>query len=280
MLSAGETLQALEWLVEIGADEAIGDRAGLIHWQGKAAAVSVERVAAPVPPIQRPKGLAAVPASAPSAAHPDFPAELKPVSHPVSVNAPSLEALRAELEALDGLAIKSTAMNLVFASGNPKAKIMIIGDVPGEEEDRQGQPFVGPAGQLLDRMLAAIGLTRDDVYLTNLVFWRPPGGRTPSDVEVEACLPFTRQHIHLIRPEFLVVMGSTTVKALLRSKDSFAKVRGRWHDYAPVLAEESSPPIRCLPVYHPSHLLRQPALKRQTWADLQALMKEINNLSN
>lgn len=269
-----QNFEALAWLAEIGADEAVGDRPGLSQWQGKVS-LSTPKALEPKLGLQsvRPAQVREKPAQATKTA-------VARAAAPISrVTASSLDELRAELERFEGCDLKQTAMNLVFADGNPQAKIMVIGDVPAEDEDRQGIPFVGASGQLLDRMLAAIGLDRTSVYLTNMVFWRPPGNRTPSEAEVAACLPFTRQHIALVDPKVLLVLGSNTAKNLLHCKESFAKVRGHWLEYTPLASGDPHKPIRCLPTYHPSYLLRQPASKRQVWADLLNFKKEINELS-
>lgn len=271
----------LVWQVEAGADEAIEETAGFLHWKAapKAGLVSDcltsgSRAEAPrqfpvqssvplsfdIQPSKAVRASAAVPLSV----------------TPPPVTASSLAELRSAIEAFDGCELKQTAMNLVFADGNPEADIMVIGDVPAEEEDRQGVPFVGASGQLLDKMLAAIGLDRTSVYLTNLVFWRPPGNRTPSEVEIAACLPFTEQHIRLKAPKLIILFGSLTTKTLLRTKEPFSKLRGRWQDYAPAMAEADSATIKCLPMYHPTYLTRQPSAKRQAWADLLNLKKQMD----
>lgn len=165
-------------------------------------------------------------------------------------------------------------MNLVFADGNPLSSIMLIGEAPGEDEDRQGKPFVGVSGQLLDRMLGMIGLDRTNTYISNVIFWRPPGNRSPTDAEIAACLPFVERHVALIKPKILVLLGGVAAKTMLRSKDGITRIRGRWVDYRSADNEV----IPCLPIYHPAYLLRQPAAKRQAWSDLLNLKKKINEL--
>ncbi|HAX91458.1 MAG TPA: uracil-DNA glycosylase [Rhodospirillaceae bacterium] len=262
----------LVWQAHAGADEALDDQSGLINWKGPTS----KRAAPPSPPLPRPFVSPAASFSVPSA-----PAVVRSVVPPSAPSEPlaatTLEELKAELQRFEGCALKRTAMNLVFAAGNPAAKIMIVGDAPAEDEDRQGVPFAGASGQLLDKMLQSIGLSRDDVYLSNVVFWRPPGNRTPSEVEVAACLPFAERHIALVKPKILIVMGQLTVRSLLRTKDTFAKRRGQWTTYTPPLGgAEQEEAIRCVPLYHPAYLLRQPAAKRQMWADLLRLRQEIN----
>lgn len=258
----------LVWQIEAGADEALDSQAGLTGWGGGVS---------PAPSAVPQEKVRVIPA--PTAQKQSTPARVGPAAlPPTSVEAHSLEALRDELIRFEGCPLKTMAMNLVFAAGNPAARIMIVGDVPGEDEDRQGTPFAGAAGQLLDNMLLAIGLSRKDVYLTNMVFWRPPGNRTPSEQEIAACLPFTERHIALVKPALLLLMGQTTMRNLLRTKDSFAKKRGVWTQYTPpLIGNDQVEGVRTLPLYTPAYLLRQPAAKRQMWADLQQVRKEINS---
>ena len=268
MTYSGSIIDDLAWQIEAGADEAVGETAGLIYWKG---AVKPPQ-AASLPEPKRTGGLSAVQ----SATEPEYQVKAAPIEPLQLVSASSIEELRVELEHFEGCELKQTAMNFVFADGNPQAEIMVIGDAPAEDEDRQGQPFVGPAGQLLDRMLASIGLDRSSAYLTNLVFWRPPGNRTPTEVEIAACLPFTEKHIALKRPKYLLLLGGTVTKSLLRSREGFPKLRGQWVEYTPRLGDQGQDPIRCLPIYHPTYLLRQPTAKRAAWADLLRFQKEIN----
>ncbi|MFM2042879.1 MAG: hypothetical protein RLY86_1455 [Pseudomonadota bacterium] len=201
-------------------------------------------------------------------------AEAGETARAAAAAAGSLEALRAALAGFEGCALKHTAMNLVFADGNPKARIMLVGEAPGEQEDRQGKPFVGPAGHLLDRMLAAIDLDRgaEDagraVYITNVLPWRPPGNRSPTDGEVAACLPFVQRHIELVAPDILVFLGGISAKSLLARSEGITRLRGRWFEYrTPGLPK----PLPALPMLHPAYLLRNPVAKREAWKDLLAL---------
>ncbi|WP_456237164.1 uracil-DNA glycosylase [Acidiphilium iwatense] len=194
-----------------------------------------------------------------------------PVMAPSTAEAASLAELRAALEKFDQCTLKRTATQLVFADGAEDARIMLVGEAPGAEEDRVGRPFVGPAGQLLDRMLASIGLDRTSVRIVNVVPWRPPGNRTPSDAEISQCLPFLHRHIALIRPHCLLLLGAVAVRALIGGKDGITRIRGKWRNLEiPGL----DAPVRTLPTYHPAFLLRQPAAKRQAWADLLALRQD------
>lgn len=279
-----QLLEDLAWQVEMGADEALGDLAGLSGWSGqpiRLAATSRPQVSVRPSPLEKALQSAAL---SPDPAPPVVAAAtLRSVAAyaPATVTAPSLPELKAELDKFEGCPLKKTAMNLVFADGNPEASVMIVGDVPAEDEDRQGRPFVGQVGLLLDRMLASIGLDRTSVYLTNLVFWRPPGGRTPSEAEIEACLPFVRQHIALVQPKLLVVMGSLPARHLLHRKENIARLRGQWCDYTVTVGDaEGAGTIPCLPMVHPSFLLGQPAAKRQAWADLLSLKEKVNELSS
>ncbi len=182
----------------------------------------------------------------------------------VAAGCSTIDALRTAFEAFDGCPLKETAMSFVFADGNPEARLMIIGEAPGAEEDRQGLPFVGPAGQLLDKMLAAIQLDRTQVYITNILPWRPPGNRNPTDAEIAACLPFLERHIALAKPEILLFVGGTAAKTLLRRTEGIMRLRGKWMNYEPT----SGGPVPARALLHPAYLLRQPAQKRETWNDL------------
>jgi DNA polymerase len=175
----------------------------------------------------------------------------------------------------DGCALKHTATNTVFADGNPSAPVMIIGEAPGADEDRIGRPFVGRAGQLLDRMLAAIGLDRQSVLITNVIYWRPPGNRTPTTAEIASCLPFVLRHVALVSPKVLVLCGGTAAGALLPQGQGITRLRGRWFDLAiPGL----DTPVPTLPMFHPSFLLRAPERKREAWRDLLALRARLDEL--
>ncbi len=182
--------------------------------------------------------------------------------------APDLAALRAALERFDGISLSRTATNLVFADGNPAAHVMLVGEAPGADEDRLGLPFVGVSGQLLDRMMAAIGLDRTTLYITNVCFWRPPGNRKPTDVELAAQKPFVERHIELVAPKVLVLVGAAAAQGLLGTTEGITRLRGRWFEYRP---GETGASIPALPIFHPAYLLRQPGQKRETWRDLLKL---------
>ncbi len=264
-----DALAALNWQIEAGADEATGER-------------PVDRRAAP-----RPEPKAAVkPAPAPAR---DRPHSQPPLWQPepgplesaeaalasareLAVAANTLPELKAALEAFEGCPLKATAMNLVFADGNPEGRVMMIGEAPGADEDRQGLPFVGVSGRLLDRMLACIGLDRSAVYITNVLFWRPPGNRTPTAAEIASCLPFTERHIELAAPDYLVLVGGMSAKNLLARSEGILKLRGHWRPYQ----HSGMPrPIPALPTLHPAYLLRQPQQKRLAWRDSLSLHRAL-----
>jgi uracil-DNA glycosylase len=184
--------------------------------------------------------------------------------------APTLEALRALLEQFDGCALKSTATRLVFADGNPQARIMFVGEAPGREEDLEGLPFVGRSGKLLDRMMAAIGLDRSSAYIANVIPWRPPGNRTPTPQETQICLPFIQRQIELVNPDLLVTLGNPSTQTLLSTREGIMRTRGRWFNY-----DTGTRVIRAIATFHPAYLLRSPSYKRLAWQDLRAIAKAL-----
>jgi DNA polymerase len=184
--------------------------------------------------------------------------------------ATSLEELRAILDHFDGCALKATASRLVFADGNPQARVMLVGEAPGRDEDLAGLPFVGRSGQLLDRMLAAISLDRTSAYIANIIPWRPPGNRTPTPQEAAICLPFILRQIELANPDVLVCLGGPSAQTLLGTKDGILRTRGRWFTY-----HTGSREIRAMPTLHPAYLLRQPVQKRLAWRDFLAIRKAL-----
>ncbi|MGI9451643.1 MAG: uracil-DNA glycosylase [Geminicoccaceae bacterium] len=186
----------------------------------------------------------------------------------------SLEALNEALKTFEGCALKETAINLCFADGNPKAPIMLIGEAPGAQEDRKGKPFVGPSGQLLDRMLGTIGLDRTKVYITNVIYWRPPGNRSPTAAEIATCQPFLERQIELLRPKLLVFVGGIAARALLGVAQGVTKLRGRSFTYKGTDGRE----IPAIVMFHPAYLLRQPAQKRFAWRDLLQIQSNIKKL--
>jgi uracil-DNA glycosylase len=250
----------LRWYVEMGADEAIG-------WEPQ------DRLA----PKKAPPPRAPAPPRAASQVEPAF----VPVAPAlVSARAPEAEAasnlaeLEASVRAFEGCALKRTATNTVFSDGVAGAPLMIVGEAPGGDEDRIGKPFVGRSGQLLDRMLAAIGVSRQtNAYITNILFWRPPGNRKPTGDEVAACLPFVWRHIALARPRLILLSGGSATSAMLERTEGITRLRGRWYDLAVPGLEA---PVPAMASYHPSFLLRTSARKSEAWRDLLAIQERLH----
>ncbi len=260
--------EALRWLAEMGADEIIGE-------------TPVDRFAAPSPAAPAASQGRALPRGpAPAPAPPPAPTPRTASSFTSSADLSRLETLadiEAALEGFDACPLKKTATRLCFADGNPKARIMLVGEAPGRDEDEQGKPFVGRSGQLLDRMLAAIGLDRhaEDperaVFITNVIFWRPPGNRTPTEAETSMCLPFLLRTIDVQKPDFIVCLGATPAHRLTGRSDGILKLRGKW-----LSATVSGRTIPLLPTLHPAYLLRQPNQKRLAWRDLLQLRQMLD----
>jgi len=230
--------------------------------------------ATPGPGVTAPTRAAPVPAPLPGGGGYDgavIPGEETVVSaREAARSAETLEALRACLAAFKGCNLHLTAKNLVFDDGNPQARVMLVGEAPGRDEDLQGLPFVGRSGQLLDRMLKGIGLDRSQVYIANVVPWRPPGNRTPTPQETEICKPFIARQIELADPDILVFLGAASAKALLGVQDGIRKMRGRWMTY-----DTGRRQIRCIATFHPAYLLRSPLEKRLAWRDFLALRQAL-----
>ncbi|MHA1113055.1 MAG: uracil-DNA glycosylase [Alphaproteobacteria bacterium] len=260
----------LRWQVDAGADEAIGE-------------VPVNRFAAPAPQPapQTESQVAPAPATETASARPAV-GPLEPAAQSLAgaralaAASDDLDALRAALEGFEGCALKHTATNLVFGDGNPHAKLMLVGEAPGADEDRQGTPFVGVSGKLLDRMLAAIGFDRTSVYITNLLPWRPPGNRAPTNTEIEACLPFTERHIELVDPAVLIFVGGVAAKTLLGRREGITRLRGNWIDYG---STHLPRPVPSIAIFHPAYLLRSPAQKALAWRDLLAVKEKYDMLA-
>ena len=262
--------ETLRWWVRAGVNEALGEAP---HDRFAESAGAEERLAPNASAAARePSGVATEtgPPAGPSAGSaPSDAAEIS--ARALAAAAPDLETLRSAMAGFDGCALKRTATQLVFADGVPGSRVMFVGEAPGGDEDRIGRPFVGRAGQLLDRMLAAIGLDRRHVYIANVVPWRPPGNRTPTVQETQACLPFIRRQIELAKPDILVCLGGSAVQTLLGVTTGITRARGSWFDYQ----REGGPPIKALAMFHPAYLLRQPAQKRLAWADMRTLAKAL-----
>ena len=263
--SENQARALLDFYLEAGADALVGE-------------VPVDRFAAAEPATLSPR------AAKPVALPPDL--EIKgqpsPVAPPAldeaalaareaAKSAKSLDELRGILDKFDGCALKPSATQLVFADGNPKARVMFVGEAPGADEDREGLPFVGRSGKLLDLMLAAIGLDRTSVYIANVVPWRPPGNRTPTPQETQICLPFILRQIELADPDILVCMGNPSAQTLLGIKEGITKTRGRWFTF-----NTGKRDIRALPTFHPAFLLRSPLQKRFAWRDFLAIKKALS----
>lgn len=252
-LTDAEALSALEWYVSAGVDVAVGDE-------------PVDRFAtSAAAPVRKPASAAAAIAPPPVALTAD-PGETRAIA----AAAHTLEELRAAMDAYDGCALKHRATQLCFADGNPEAEIMLVGEGPGEQEDKQGKPFVGRGGQLLDRMLAAIGLDRTKVFIVNMVPWRPPGNRNPTPEELAQCAPFVHRQIELVGPKLLVTLGNVPTQALLETSQGITRVRGTWKTLT--IGSWTGP---VLPTLHPAFLLRTPAAKAQAWKDMLALKQAI-----
>jgi uracil-DNA glycosylase len=269
-LDPNHAAETLRWWIRAGVDNALDEAP---HDRFADSAAATERPA-PIAPVAARESLPPAPEPGPPAhqsggGKPPGSSEIS--ARALAEAARDLEALRSTMAGFDGCALKRTATQLVFADGVPGSRVMFVGEAPGGDEDRIGRPFVGRAGQLLDRMLAAIGLDRDHVYIANVVPWRPPGNRTPTLQETQTCLPFIRRQIDLADPEILVCLGASAVQTLLGVQGGITRVRGSWFDYQ----RESGPPIKALAMFHPAYLLRQPAQKRLAWVDMRALAKAL-----
>ncbi len=257
----------LRWYGEIGVDEAVCDDA-------------VDRFAAsslpPARPPPRPPAAAAPARKRPDRTAPAEPRAALAEAQALAQKAASIEELLAAIDSFEGCALKRTATRTCVSDGNPRARIMVIGEAPGADEDRMGKPFVGRAGKLLDRMLATVGLDRSMVYITNTLYWRPPGNRTPTPEEIAVCLPFLERQVELIQPGVLVYAGGTAVKAMLSTGpgEGITRLRGRWFR----LERPGREPIPAIAMFHPAYLLRQPAKKRESWHDLLAIRARADEL--
>lgn len=277
--SREDAVQILAWYAEMGVDLAVEDGPQDRFAESAAAsAVAEQRTAFPPRDASRERAMPTLDKT------PDRPPLVVPAasatpSQDVAVadarerarTAGSLEELRALLETYEGVPLKKTATRLVFADGNPAARVMFVGEAPGKDEDREGIPFVGRAGQLLDRMLAAIGLDRTGAYIANIIPWRPPGNRTPTPQETQLCMPFIQRQIELANPDILVLLGGSAAAGLTGSRDGILKLRGRWMDY-----DTGTRTIKALATLHPAYLLRTPSQKKLAWRDFRALQAELN----
>lgn len=247
-----ELLAALEWYRAVGVDLAVGEE-------------PVDRLAVSIsPPVLR----APEPPPPPTQA---FVLNADPSeTRELAARAKTLDELRALMDAYEGCSLKKRATQLCFADGNPEAEIMLVGEGPGEQEDLQGKPFVGRAGQLLDRMLLAIGLDRTKVYIANMVPWRPPGNRDPTPEELALCTPFLLRQVELVAPRILVTLGNVPTKSLFGTTQGITRMRGQWRDLT-----IGSVTTKALSTFHPAYLLRTPGAKALAWRDMLALKRAI-----
>jgi uracil-DNA glycosylase family 4 len=261
--------QLLAFYLEAGVDCALGDA----PVDRLAEPDSVPVAAAAPREIVPPQGLRENPAAIPAAPRADValaPDQAISSARDAARTAPSLEVLRQLLENFDGCALKHTATRLVFADGNPQARVMFVGEAPGRDEDIEGLPFVGRSGKLLDRMIAAIGLDRSKAYIANVIPWRPPGNRTPTPQETQICLPFIQRQIELVNPDVLVTLGNPSTQTLLSTREGIMRTRGKWVDY-----DTGTRTIRAIATFHPAYLLRSPSYKRMSWQDLRSIAKAL-----
>ena len=260
--------QLLAFYLEAGVDCALAEEPvdRLSEPDAPAAPAPVRETAPPRPLREMPAATPAVPRS--EIAPP--PEAAIAIAREAARTAPTLEALRALLENFEGCALKNTATRLVFADGNPQARIMFVGEAPGRDEDIEGLPFVGRSGKLLDRMIAAIGLDRSKAYIANVIPWRPPGNRTPTPQETQICLPFIQRQIELVNPDVLVTLGNPSTQTLLSTREGIMRTRGKWFDY-----DTGTRTIRAMATFHPAYLLRSPSYKRMSWQDLRAIAKAL-----
>ena len=276
-LNDAELAAALDWYRAVGVDLAVGEEpvdrfAALAAAPRRSAPVQAAAGTAPAPLIVAPQ----------LQRQTDSPPAVSPVitsltadpaeTRALAAAAPTLDALRATMDAYEGCTLKKRATQLVFSDGNPEASIMLVGEGPGEQEDLTGKPFVGRAGQLLDRMLGAIGLDRTKVYIANMVPWRPPGNRDPSPEELALCTPFLVRQVELVAPKFLLTLGNVPTKSLFQTSNGITRMRGQWKEL-----EIGSHRVRSLATLHPAYLLRTPASKALAWKDMLSLRFALDN---
>jgi uracil-DNA glycosylase family 4 len=273
-LDASEARRLLKWLVDAGADEALADEP-IDRYVAPKTAIAIEARQGDHAPEYARGAAAPLPAPLPLRQAPAQPITAATASaRELAAACQSLDDLRAAVRAFEGCALKTTAKSTVFSAGPADAPVMLIGEGPGREEDLEGAPFVGRSGQLLDRMLEAIGLSRQtNAYITNVIFWRPPGNRAPTAEEVAICAPFLLRHIMLKAPKVIVLLGATPLKHVLNTEEGITRARGRWGRYAAADRE-----IPALPTFHPAYLLRTPSAKRQVWQDLLSLKLKLREM--
>lgn len=271
-VSREDALAMLKWYGEMGVDEVIGE-APVDRY---AAAAQAPKPAKP-PLRQAPRQPQAMsePRAAPPPAATASADELAAGAQKLASACTTLDELRAALEAFDDCSLKRTAKNLVFSDGNPDSRVMFIGEAPGRDEDLQGKSFVGRSGQLLDRMLAAIGLDRTSVYIANVIYWRPPGNRDPSPLEMAQCRPFIKRQIELANPGIIVSIGAVPARELIGTTSGILRLRGQWKSY-----DVNGRKVPVMPSLHPAYLLRQPAQKKLAWRDFLAIRRKLDELDD
>ncbi|MFC4350659.1 uracil-DNA glycosylase family protein [Fodinicurvata halophila] len=276
-MSNREALAALEWLLEAGADEAVGeepvDRFQTAQPVPAEPSATPERAAAPAPAAQGasaapPQGMQEPAVWRPAGQGPLQPAEtVLREARDLAAAAKDLDSLHEAIRTFEGCELRKSASNTVIFRGSKDPRVMLIGEAPGRDEDIQGEPFVGAAGRMLDTMLTSAGIAIEEVYITNILFWRPPGNRTPDTREIGLCLPFVERQIELIRPDLLLMIGNVSVKTLLGTTQGITRLRGKWFSYQ---HDGLTAPIPAIASLHPAYLLRQPAQKRHAWRDMLA----------
>ncbi len=290
MLDRGTVTELLRYQIEAGADEALMDAP--VDRYAVAAQIAAQQSVRAAPAAPPPAAMPGAPA--PSSPTPVAPAPIEPAAALASTDdsvrgaealaqgASTLAELKQALEEFEGCALKKTAMNTVFADGDPSGGVMFLGEAPGADEDRQGLPFVGVSGQLLDRMIEWIGLERDkNAYISNIIFWRPPGNREPSSAEIAICRPFVERHIELAAPRVLVFLGGPSAKTMLQKSEGITRLRGRWFDYRTAgMQARDEAPIAAMPTFHPAYLLRSPQHKREAWRDLLAIKARLDTAAD
>ncbi len=278
----------LAWYRAAGVDAVVGPEA--IDWTARptsppgagfhldtaegSATLDVQLPVAAMPGVpltqRKPAGPQPPPASPPRRLEPSVAETAVTAARAAATRAQTLAELHAALQAFDGCGLKSTAKNLCFFRGAERSRVLLIGEAPGRDEDIEGKPFVGRAGQLLDRMLHAIELNENDVHIANIVYWRPPGNRTPTPQEAQACRPFLERQIQLVAPEILVLLGGSAAKHILDTAEGIMRVRGKWFD-----VDIGGRNIKTMATLHPAYLLRSPAGKRQAWRDLLTISQAL-----
>jgi len=270
----------LQWHIDMGCDECVADEPiNRLETSAQAAAVIASSVPDQTPQANvSPSSAISTPMPATSrgtktnAAEIDSQLQISNARH-AAENVQTIDDLRAAIDAFEGCALKKTATNLVLCDGPADARLMLIGEAPGAEEDRQGVPFVGPSGVLLNAMLESIGIQREQVMISNSVFWRPPGNRTPTTQETVVCRPFIERLIEIVHPDVLVCVGAPSAHNLLGETQGISRLRGKWYTYQ---TPKLSAPIHATAMFHPAYLLRTPIKKRDAWHDLLMIKHKLS----